>query len=98
MAIDGTYIIEIDSPMGTQEVKLTLKAEGATLSGSSESSFGQTTFTGTVDGSKVAWNSEINGPIGKMELSFTGQISGDDFTGEVKAGMFGTYPFKGKRV
>ncbi len=46
MAIDSTYKIEIESPMGTQEVKLTFKAKGAALSGSSESSFGTSTFTG----------------------------------------------------
>ncbi len=98
MAIDGTYEIEIDSPMGKQETKLTLKAKGTTLTGSSESSFGQSTFTGKVNGDQVTWDSEINGPMGKMKLTFSGKIKGNDFSGEVKAGMFGTYPFKGKRV
>jgi hypothetical protein len=98
MAINGTYKIEIDSPMGTQEVKLTLKAQGTTFTGSSDSSFGQNKFTGKVDGDRVTWDSEMNGPMGKMELTFTGKITGDDFSGEVKAGVFGTYPFKGKRV
>jgi hypothetical protein len=98
MAINGTYQIEIETPMGSQETQLTFKVTGATLNGSSESSFGQSEFTGTVNGDKVAWNSEINGPMGKMRLSFKGKIKGDDFTGEVEAGMFGTYPFKGKRI
>jgi hypothetical protein len=98
MAIDGNYKIEIDSPMGTQEVKLTFKAKGAVLEGSSESSFGPSKFTGKVKGDEVTWDSETNGPMGKMEISFTGKIKGNDFSGEVKAGMFGTYPFKGKRV
>ncbi len=98
MAIDGTYKIEIDSPMGKQETKLTFKAKGTTLTGSSESPLGTTTFTGKVSGDQVSWDSEINGPIGKMQFSFSGKIKGDDFSGEVKAGNFGTYPFKGKRV
>jgi hypothetical protein len=98
MAIDGTYKIEIDSPMGTQEVKLVFKTKGTVLSGSSESSFGPTNFTGKVNGDEVSWDSETNGPMGKMQLSFTGKIKGNDFSGEVKAGMFGTYPFKGKKI
>jgi hypothetical protein len=98
MAIDGNYKIEIESPLGTQEVKLTLKAGGAVLEGSSESSFGSNTFTGKIDGDRVSWDSETNGPMGKMQLSFTGRITGDDFSGEVNTGMFGTYPFKGKRI
>jgi hypothetical protein len=98
VAIDGTYKIEIESPMGTQEVKLIFKAKGAVLDGSSESSFGTSRFTGKVKGDEVSWDTETNGPMGKMEFSFTGKIKGNDFSGEVKAGMFGTYPFKGKRV
>ena len=98
MAVDGVYKIEIDSPMGTQEVKLTFKTEGTTLNGSSKSVFGQTVFAGTVDGDNVAWNSQLKGPIGDIGLSFNGKIIGDDFTGEVNIGMFGTYPFKGKRI
>jgi hypothetical protein len=99
MAIDGTYKIEIESPMGTQKVTLTFKAKGAVLEGSSESSMGGANkFTGKIKGDEVSWDSEINGPMGKMALSFAGKIKGNEITGEVKAGMFGTYPFKGKRI
>ena len=98
MAIDGIYKIEIDSPMGAMAVTLTLKGKGSVLEGSSESSFGTSKFTGKVNGEEVSWDSETNGPMGKMELSFAGKIKGADFSGEVKAGNFGTYPFKGKKV
>ncbi|MGD0795191.1 MAG: hypothetical protein ABR958_06360 [Dehalococcoidales bacterium] len=98
MAIDGTYKIEINSPMGLLEVKLNFKVSGAILNGSSDSSFGKSTFTGKVNGDEVSWDSEVNGPMGKMQFSFKGKIKGNDFSGEVNTGMFGTYPFKGKRV
>ena len=98
MAIDGTYKIVIESPLGNQQTTLTLKARGAVLDGSSESSLGKATFTGKVSGDEVSWDSEINSPIGKMLLSFKGKIKGADFTGEVKAGNFGTYHFQGKRL
>ena len=99
MAVDGTYKIEIDTPMGKQESKLTLKAVGGKLSGTMESSFGTTNFSGgTVTGNEVAWNMEITSPMGKMALAYKGKVAGNAISGEVKAGDFGTSPFKGKKV
>jgi hypothetical protein len=99
MAIDGTYKIEIDTPMGKQEATLTLKTAGDKLSGTAESMFGKTDFSGgTVKGNAVAWINEISSPMGNMKLEYSGKVSGNDISGEVKAGDFGTSPFKGKRV
>ncbi len=51
MAIDGTYEVEVKTPIGRQQVKLNLKTDGAVLSGSTESTFGLYTFNdGTVNG------------------------------------------------
>ena len=100
MAVDGTYNIEIDTPMGKQTAKLTLKADGGALSGSVDSSMGglQEFSGGTVDGDKVAWSMEISGPMGKMNLEYQGTVTGDEISGEVKAGSFGTSAFKGTRA
>jgi len=99
MAVDGTYKIEIDTPMGKQESKLTLKSTGAKLSGTMESSFGTASFSGgTVKGNEVAWDMEINSPMGKMALSYKGKVTGNDIAGEVKAGDFGSSPFKGSKI
>jgi len=99
MAIDGTYKIEIDTPMGKQESTLTLKTDGAKLSGSTESMFGKMDFSGgTVKGDDVAWTMQISGPMGDMKLEYTGKVTGDDISGQVKAGDFGSSPFKGKRI
>jgi hypothetical protein len=99
MAVDGTYKIEIDTPMGKQESKLTLKTAGGGLSGTMESPFGTTDFTGgTVKGNEVAWAMDISSPMGSLKLEYKGKVTGDDISGEVKAGDFGSSPFKGKRV
>jgi hypothetical protein len=98
MAIDGNYEIEIDTPMGTQTIKLNFKTKGAVLNGSSESPFGKSRFTGKVNGDEVSWDAEITSPMGKMQLSFKGKIVGDTFNGDVNTGVFGTFPFHGKRV
>jgi hypothetical protein len=99
MAIDGTYKTELDTPMGKQESTLTLKTEGGKLSGSSENQFGRLDFSGgTVNGDSFAFTLNISGPMGDMKLEYTGQVSGDDISGVVKAGDFGATPFTGKRV
>jgi hypothetical protein len=41
---------------------------------------------------------KMSGPMGDMQLDYTGQVSGDNISGSVKAGDFGSSPFTGKRV
>ncbi|MHB8104813.1 MAG: hypothetical protein ACYDG5_04660 [Dehalococcoidales bacterium] len=98
MAIDGTYKIEIDSPMGKQEATLTFKTAGEKLSGTAESAMGKTDFTGTAKGDTVTFSMDINSPMGQLNLEYTGKVTGSDISGEVKAGNFGSSPFKGKKV
>jgi hypothetical protein len=38
------------------------------------------------------------GPMGKMELTYQGKVTGDEISGKVKLGNFGTSDFSGKRV
>ena len=84
MAIDGTYNVEIDTPMGKQESKLTLKTDGDTVGGSMESPMGTIEFSGgKVSGEDVSWEMEIDSPMGKMNLEYNVTVSGDDITGEV---------------
>ncbi len=97
--VDGTYQIAIDTPMGKQESKLTLKTEGNKLSGSMESPFGTMEFKdGTVKDGDISWSMEISSPMGSMKLDYKGKVEGDAISGEVKAGDFGSSPFTGKRI
>jgi hypothetical protein len=99
MAIDGTYNVEIDTPMGKQESKLTLKTDGDKVSGSMDSPMGAMEFSGgKVSGDNVSWDMEIDSPMGKINLTYNLKVSGDDISGEVKAGDFGSSPLKGKRA
>ena len=99
MSVNGTYKIEIDTPIGKQEATLILITDGVILRGSTESLMGSQTFSGgTVNGDQVSWNMEINSPIGKMELTYNATVSDNVISGEVKAGNFGISPFKGVRI
>jgi hypothetical protein len=52
---------------------------------------------GSVTGDDFAFSIKINGPTGEMQLNFKGTVSGDDVSGEVQLGTFGTSSFKGSR-
>ena len=99
MAVDGTYNIQIDTPMGSQTGKLTLKTDGDSLSGSIVSSMGEQVFDGgTLTGDEFAWSIQVSGPMGDMKLDFKGSVSGDEISGQVELGSFGSANFKGTRA
>lgn len=97
MAIDGTYQITIHTPTGDQKAKLILKTQGNTLSGTSESSMGITTFTGAVNGNDVQWMDKVSTPVGSLKIEMKGKIEGDKISGQAVS-TFGLAPFDGNRV
>jgi hypothetical protein len=98
MSVDGTWNLVVKSPMGDQPSTLTLKAEGATLTGTAAAQ-GNTNpiANGKVDGDTVSWSNSITTPF-PMTLEFTGTVAGDTLNGSVKAGSFGSFPFTGARA
>lgn len=99
MAVDGTYDVEVKSPMGKFDARVTIKTDGDSLSGTMDSQMGKSDFTGgTINGNDVAWDMDVQSPLGKMKLQLRGTINGDDVSGEVKIGNFGTSPFAGRRI
>ena len=99
MAVDGTYNIEVTTPRRTRPFKLTLKTDGDSLSGTHQGPRGERPFSGgTVSGNDVAWSVQMSGPMGEIKLDFKGTVSGDEISGEVQLGSFGSGTFKGTRA
>ena len=97
-AADGVWNIVVDSPMGTQNVTLTLSTEGRSLSGEAETAFGPQRFDGgTADGDDLTWKVKTMKPM-PMTLNFTAKVDGDEISGVAKLGPFGDAPFKGRRA
>lgn len=99
MAVDGTWKLTVNTPMGSQESTLVITSSGGTLTGtqSAGSGDGRPIDDGTVNGNTISWKSSITKPM-PITLEFTGVISGDTINGEVKLGMFGTQTFTGTRA
>jgi len=99
MTVDGTYNVQVSSSMGTQPATITLKEDGELLTGSIAGDQGTQVFEGgTVEGNNVAWSVQMTGPMGQIKLDFKGTIDGDDISGEIQLGSFGTATFKGARA
>jgi hypothetical protein len=100
MAVDGTYNIEVQTPMGNQPGKLTLTTDGNSLSGSFNTSMaGEQAFSGgTVTGDEATWSISVSGPMGQMKLDFKVKVDGDNISGQVQLGSFGTGNITGKRA
>jgi hypothetical protein len=97
MAVDGTWNLTMETPMGERQSTFEAKTEGGTLTGQ-QSAEGNATaiYDGTVSGDDVAWKVDISQPMA-LTLEFTGAVDGDKMTGSVKLGMFGTSSFTATR-
>lgn len=98
MAVDGTWNITVNSPMGPQKSKVTLAVNGDTLTGMGAGPEGERAIAdGKVNGDAVSWKVDITSPF-PTTLEFEGKVDGDKIAGQVKAGSFGAFPFSGERA
>jgi len=99
VAINGTYNVTIETPMGAQTSTVTFKTEGAVLSGTFQGRGGSQAFTGTVEGNNGKWSITVPSPMGgQITLSFNCQVTEKELTGSVQLGQFGTAPVKGTKA
>ncbi len=98
MAIDGTWNVRMDTPMGERTSTLEAQAQGATLTGtqSAEGNSGPI-FDGSITGNSVTWKISITSPM-PMTLEYNGTLEGDTISGQMKAGGFGSWPFSATRA
>ena len=95
---DGTWNCSMSSPMGTQQMTLTLATSGNELSGKLDGPQGSMEFTGgTVDGDNLTWTVSIEQPM-KMDIETSATVDGDTIKGESKLGSFGTAQITGTRA
>lgn len=98
MSADGDWKVTMNSPMGSQEATLTLKADGSSLSGKIVGPQGTQEFDGgSVDGDQLAWKVSLTQPM-PMNLEFSAKVDGDAIRGDVKLGAFGNATFEGQRA
>jgi len=98
MALDGDWNLTMNSPMGARPVSANFKTEGETISGEFKGDQGAAPVTGTANGNDVAFAATVAGPMGQLELKFTGTLDGDSISGNVQFGAFGSGTFSGSKA
>jgi hypothetical protein len=95
MTADGNWNLVVSTPMGERQATLSVKTGGTTLKGSQAADGNSTEiFDGAVNGNEISRKVSITDPM-PMTLEFNGTIKGDDVTGSVVLGDFGTSSFSG---
>ncbi len=96
--IDGRWAMTMFPPVGApQSMTGIFAVDGKTLKGRLESDQGDQEFEGTVDGNKLLWTMKVTKPM-PITLKYDVQIDGDQLTGKVKMGLFGTAKVSGERA
>ena len=96
-AIDGTWRMVMDTPMGAQEMTGTFRTEGEVLTGTLASPEGDQDFAGTVAGNRLKWDMKVTKPM-PITLKYDLTIDGDTLAGTAKLGMFGKAKITGTRM
>jgi hypothetical protein len=97
MSADGNWKITINTPMGARTVNASIKTNGDTFTGTTNSEMGSQDITGKVNGNNLTWSFDITNPM-PMKLEFDANVDGDKMTGNVKLGMFGNASLTGERA
>jgi hypothetical protein len=98
MNVDGDWHLIINSPMGKQDVVISLKQEGDRLTGTmlnNTTNLSTDLFDGAVDGDQLSWKAKLKQI--HLTLTFAMQVDGDTMSGKVKAAMFGSFDAAGER-
>ena len=96
MTADGNWNLVVTTPLGERRGVLSLKTEGKTLSVAKWPTKNSVEiFDGAVDSDVISWKASITDPIPMLE--FNGMINGDEVTGGMILGDFGTSTFSGTR-
>ena len=96
--LDGDWDCTIDTPMGAQRFTLGVTVDGDRFSARASGGMGSIDIPdGTVDGDRLAWAMSVAKPM-PLKLTCDATIDGDDLTGKVSAGIFGTFPVTGRRA
>ncbi len=98
MAVDGSWKITVNTPRGSQESTLTVNPNGSTFTGTMAGARGTTEIAdGKIDGNKISWTLQMQQPM-PMKLSYSGTVDGNNISGNVDFGGFGSGSFSGAKA
>lgn len=98
MSITGTWNLTLKSPLGDQAAQLDLHDHDGSVQGTLTGKGDPAALQGlTVEGANLAFSADADTPVGRMNLAFTGAVTGDTLAGTYST-PFGAFEFSGSRV
>lgn len=99
MAVDGSWKIAMETPLGTREAALALTSSGGgALTGTMSGDAGAVDiYDGKVNGDTISFKVDVTQPM-TLTLEFSAAVAGNTLSGTVKLGMFGDAPLSGTRA
>lgn len=95
---DGTWNIEIATPMGVQRFTLELTTAGESLSGTATNNSGELEIRdGVVEGDTLSFSIDVTSPF-PLALAFRLTVNGDSIGGDSVAGPFPPSAVTGRRA
>jgi cytochrome P450 len=93
-----TWRCTMQTPAGPQEMTAHLVRNGKELTGRMESPMGgEDILDGKINGDTLTWTMKVSKPM-PIKLSFDVKVEGDQMTGKVKLGIFGSAALTGHRA
>jgi hypothetical protein len=96
--LTGDWDMTIESPQGTNTVKVTLTQDGEKLSGLFKSEMGELPFAGTIVGADVKFGFAIPIQGQSLDIAVTGKVDGPTLAGKMQFGGFGEGDWTAKRA
>ncbi len=93
----GTWRVTMSTPMGPQDMHLSIDHQDEAFIGKIASPMGNFDITGTVSGDRLRWEMKAKKPM-PITVTFDVKIEGDSMTGSAKLGMLGKSEIKGERI
>jgi hypothetical protein len=99
MSVEGQWNVTMDTPLGKQQFTLTFTQAGGSWTGTlAGGRTGTAELTAiNVAGPTVTFETKVNSPMGAIQLSLSGTVTGDALNGVCKT-SFGDANFSGVRA
>ena len=97
MAFEGNWQLLIDTPMGQRPASLSISEATGSLEGSLTTGMGTSNVSGRATDGVVEFNATMSGPMGPINLAFSGTVDGDQASGQVQFGAMGNGSWSASR-
>jgi len=96
--VAGVWEMTFVGPQGDMTSDITFTQDNEALKVSMIGPQGmEMTGEGTVKENEIQWTLTVSTPNGDFVLSYNGKVNGEEMTGEVSAGDFGTFNWTAKK-